>query len=128
MAATAGEISRLRYLFDLDEAAYPDAAINELFDELELVYAGSARTVIIAAAQYEIAQMLWIRASKRVSYTRGPARESLSDMAKALEKVARLKKVELEEQIGMDELPAVRWGRTLTVPTVLVEYPDNVEL
>lgn len=113
--ATASEITMLRNALQGNETSMPDAHIEALFDEAELLYPNNSRRVQYLYARYAGAVRLMTAAAKHVTYQQNERRESLSDMTKNLKATVDQYKKEFDDALSDDggsgkSLPPVRWG------------------
>lgn len=126
---TESEISRLRRQLGLDSVQLPDVEIEELYTEADTLYPEGTygREVIFAAARLQAAKDMMAEAAQRVTYAQGQSRENLSDLLDHMKALIALYQGNLDEllAVGGFNLPAVRWGRTKTVPSVRLENPDG---
>lgn len=126
---TAGEISRLRRQLGLTETQLPDAEINEMYTEAGTLYPEGAysRNVWFAFVRLQAAKDLMAEAAQRVTYAQGQSRENLSDLLGNLEKLVALYQRDLASVLADENpsVPGVMWGRMRTVPSVIMESPDD---
>lgn len=124
MPATTDEQSYFRRKLDGTETSMPDEYIDELFDEVEAVYSGYSRTVIVQAALISGMDDLIIKATKLTDYTQNQSSEKRSQVIAALERVRARYVAKLDELVKKEQGPAVRWGGMVKVPRRRREYPD----
>jgi hypothetical protein len=107
------------------ETSLPAEDADLLFDEAESNYSGYSRSVILQAVVVARLTELWTEAAKHVTYQTNELRESLSDIAKALEKRLDKAEAKMEELLNLEKGVALRTAVMKPVPTRRKTYPNG---
>jgi hypothetical protein len=127
MPATTDEKASLRRQLDADATALPDAEIDVMWAEAEVLYPAHVdnRPLIFAAVRLQGWRELMVQASKRVDYKQNQSEEKMSQLLKNMEAIeARFKKL-FDTLLTSATKPPVRWGGIRNIPNSWKDKPNG---